>query len=108
MILFEDDPNIAFNYEGLARAVFNNCIKGGDPWGYAKQEFYSLIDGPNLKFKRGLSTVLIKMILDHPDTKETEYIKELEQQVWDSKAQIKIIEIIEKAIDIAKKLGYGY
>jgi hypothetical protein len=69
MINFKDDSNPAMRFEGLARAAFNNCMKFGDPFNYAAQEeFSNFIPAPNLKGKRILSTIFIKLIIDFPES----------------------------------------
>lgn len=107
MIMFDDHHDPAFRYEGLARAVFDNCDKYGDPWGYAAQDRYAnFVEAPNEMGKRALSTILIKMTLDHPNIEQTDNIKALEDRVWKATTQEQIIAIINEAIAIADKLDY--
>ena len=107
MILFENHTDPAFRYEGLVRTVFNDCKKYGDPWSYAAQDFYAnFVNTPNQEGKRALATVIIKIIIDHPQSEQVEQLKLLEDSVWEAKSQDDIITIINKAIDICGQLDY--
>lgn len=105
MTLFEDDPNPAMRYEGLARAVFNNCNKYGDPWGYAAQDRFTNFVPPNLTGKRALSTILIKLISDNPKHELTPKLIEIEESIWTTNEQLKIIQIIDETIRIFNKIA---
>lgn len=107
MIYEKNNINPAFKYEGLARAAFNNCGKYGDPWGYAAQDVFSnFVPEPNQRGRRALSTIIIKIIIDNSDKKETEDLKKLEEQVWSATNQRQIIDIIDNAIKVAECMGY--
>ncbi|WP_017732753.1 hypothetical protein [Nafulsella turpanensis] len=98
------DPSL--RYEALARSAFNNCSKGGDPFGYALQEEYDnfFVEAPNLRGKRALSTVLIKLIIDNSGTDFAERLIGLEESVWNSETQDDIIHIIDKGIEVLKMI----
>jgi len=101
MILFKDEKDVAMRYEGLARAAFNNCIKYGDPWGYAAQDRYAdFVPTPTLTGRRALSTILIKLIIDNTQSPYLEGLRLLEEKVWSTETQEDIIDIINKAIEI--------
>lgn len=105
MTLFENDTNPAMRFEGLARGVFNNCNKYGDPWGYAAQErFANFVPGPTLTGKRALSTILIKLISDHPKHELTPKLIQLEDSIWTTTSQSKIIAIIDETIKHFNKI----
>lgn len=105
MTLFENDSNPAMRYEGLARAVFNNCGKSGDPWGYAAQDrFTNFVPTPNLTGKRALSTILIKLICDYPNHELTSRLIQMEEKIWTVNDQGTIIAIIDEAIGIYNKI----
>lgn len=88
-------------YEGLARAAFGNCSKGHDLWGYTSQDRYvNSIFAVGLEIKRMLSTVLIKLIVDHATHPSASRLKELEDRVWEAKEQSDIVEIVDEAIAI--------
>lgn len=104
MTLFENDTDPGMRYEGLARAAFDNCIKAGDPWGYAAQEtFNNFVPSPILAGKRALSTILIKIIIDSQFHPLSGQLIQLEERVWKANDQTEIIDIIDKAISIFKK-----
>lgn len=106
MNLFYGDPDPAMRYEGLMRAIFY-CDKFNDPWRYAAQEFYNeFTDIPTLLGKRAISTALIKMVLDYPNSEKVEAIKDLEKRVWNAESQVDIINIIDEATEIAIALNY--
>lgn len=88
-------------YERLARAIFGNCSKGRDPWGYTKQEcFDSFIPTPSLKGKRILSTVLIAAILNPRYKEFEEQLKKNEDAVWVASTQEQIIMVIDSTIKL--------
>ena len=97
----------AFIYEGLARAVFDNCTKYGDPFGIAAQDNYIRLF-PNIteKGRRALSTIIIKMIIDHSDSEYKERLRKLDDNVWEAKTTEDITAIIDKCIKIGNSLGY--
>jgi len=97
------DPSVL--YEDLARAAFNNCKKWGDPWKYAAQEVYTrFVPEPDLRGKRALSTILIKLIIDNSESNHVKQLQSLEDQVWEASSQEQIIKIIKKAIDLYNQL----
>jgi hypothetical protein len=50
-------------FEKLAKAVFDNCQKGDDPWGYTMQEKYNLfVPIPTLEGRRALSIIFVVAI----------------------------------------------
>lgn len=107
MTLFSNDSNPAMRYEGLARAAFGNCNKGRDPRGYASQDRYvNSIIAVDLKIKRALSTVLIKLIFDNASHPCVVELKKLEDRVWDAKEQREIVRIVDEAIKIYDKFWF--
>lgn len=97
------DP--AFRYEALARFAFDNCYKYGDPWKYAAQEvFGNFTPLVELKGKRILSTILQKLIYDNKDLDISKDLMEIENSVWEITSQKDAIEIIDKTLEILKKL----
>jgi len=94
-----DITNLGMQFEGLARAVFNQCDKYGDPFGIAHQEILSY-KAPEHKiikeeFRRALIIVLVKMVLDNP--KNTELLR-LEKAAWTVENSEGVREIIQSAI----------
>lgn len=88
----------AMEYEKLARAVFNNCPKGKDPWGYAQQEkFDAFVPKPTQEGKRILSTILIAAILNPKYEKHLLALLKLENEVWETTKQEQVIGIIDSA-----------
>ena len=107
--MINDDMQIHMRYEGLIRSVFGNVSKYGDPWGYAAQDRFSqFVQEPTgLDGKRALSTVVIKMILDHKTNKPlVDELRKLEDRVWDLKKQSESIKLIDELIEVAKRIGY--
>lgn len=100
------DP--AMRYESLARAVFGDCPKGGDPWGYSMHENFApfFVPEPKTEGKRALSTILCKLIYDHSESRHVVDLKKLDDQVWEMMTPEQITAIIDQAIEIAEKLGY--
>lgn len=98
----------SFMYEGLARAVFDNCNKYGDPFGLAAQDIYNneFVPAPTVKGKRALSTVIIKMIIDHPNSEEVKVLRKIDDALWSASSQEEAINIIEQCIEIGERLGY--
>ncbi|MGS2741055.1 hypothetical protein [Sinomicrobium sp. M5D2P17] len=100
-MIHTDDTDPGFRYEGLARAAFNNCKKYNDPFKIAAQEIYGdFVPVPNLDGKKALSKVLVKIIIDYPETKYQDDLLQLEENIWVSKTQDDIIAIIDSTIDI--------
>jgi hypothetical protein len=107
--MINDDMQIHMRYEGLVRSVFGNVSKYGDPWGYAAQDHFAQFvqEPPTLYAKRSLSTVVIKMIIDHQTDKVIiEELRKLEDKVWSLQNQTQSIKLIDELIAVAKKLKY--
>lgn len=103
MIRLSDDRDPSARFEGLLRYAFK-CGKAEDPFGYARQEEYSgFVDEIRFSARRALATGLIKLVIDNPDNKYTETLKELETSVWDAKNQDQIIQIIDEALRLMNR-----
>lgn len=104
-MIHTDHQDPGFRYEGLARAAFNNCRKYGDPFGIAAQDVYNnFVPTPNLDGKKALSKVLTKLIIDHSESEHKSALVALEENIWTSETQGEIINIVDLAIDILKKI----
>ncbi|WP_430974662.1 hypothetical protein [Sunxiuqinia rutila] len=102
-LIHDENPDPGFRFESLLRAIFDNCNKYGDPWGYAAQDVYnSFVPNPTIKGKRALSTGLTKLIYDNKDNENIKIIIELEEQLWSATTQEEIIKIIDVSIDWIK------
>jgi len=106
-MIHTDSINPAFRYEGLARAAFK-CTKFGDPFGYACQDHYGshFVEEITFEGRRALSTIFIKLIIDNSSSNHVDELKKLDNRVWEAQSQKEIINIIDKGIEILKKLGY--
>jgi hypothetical protein len=96
-----DIANLGMQFEGLARAAFNQCDKYGDPFGIAYQEILSY-KAPEHKiikdeFRRALIIVLIKMVLDNPGNAE---LLKLEKAAWTVEKSEDVQVIVQSAIRI--------
>ena len=88
-------------YEKLARAVFNNCNKGQDPWGYTSQDRFAIfIQEPNIEGQRMLSTIFIAAIMNPKYKEHISALKKFENEVWKSTTQEQFIAIIDSANEL--------
>lgn len=103
MILFSDNSDPAFRWEGLVRAIYN-CKKSGDPNGYASQDFFNtnFVEDPNRKAKAALPHIIAKLIEDFPENEELE---ELLETAENFETQEEAIDIIDSIISVADELG---
>lgn len=103
-LIFEDHTHPAMRFESLLRAIFDNCGKYGDPWGYAAQDVYSnFVPSPKQKGQRALSTGLTKLIYDYKEHENIKTIIEIEESIWSAKTQEDIRKIIDDSIDWLNK-----
>jgi hypothetical protein len=103
-LIFDNNPDPGFRFESLLRAIFDDCVKYGDPWGYAAQDVYNnFAPEPNLLGKRALSTGLCKLIYDNKEHPQIEKIIVLEDSIWSANTQEEIVEIIDDSIDWLKE-----
>lgn len=105
-IMFKDHKDPSFRYEGLARKVFNDCPKCGDPWGYAAQDYFSyFIPNPKIEAKRALSTIINKMIFDSQNQLViVKKLLEIENKIWLDITQVESIDIIDELIKITDEI----
>lgn len=103
-LIFDNHPDPGFRFESLLRAIFDDCGKYGDPWGYAAQDVYNdFVPEPTLTGKRALSTGLCKLIYDNKEHPEIKRIIELEDSIWPAKTQEEIVTIIDSSIEWLKE-----
>ena len=96
--IHENHKSPAFRFEYLLRAVFDNCGKGKDPWGYARQEFYSELVDLNIQGKRALSVGLTKLIYDNKENDKIDDLIKIENRIWIAEKQTDIVSIINESI----------
>lgn len=88
-------------FEKLARAAFNNCNKGQDPWGYTSQDRFAIfIQEPIIVGQRMLSTIFIAAIMNPKYKEHISALKKLENEVWKSTTQEQFITIIDSANEL--------
>jgi hypothetical protein len=99
LTLFGDNSNPAMQFEGLARAVFNDCDKSGDPFGIAHQEVFGFKQPTHKiitdEFRRALIIVLVKMVIDNPQNTK---LLALEKEAWNIQELEDIKRIIQSAL----------
>lgn len=108
-VLVDDHTDIAMKYEYLIRAAFDCNSKYCDPFSYAAQDQYSNFvyeDSPRFfKGQRSLTTALTVIVYRFQENKAVvDKLKGLIDQVWESKTQKEIIEVLNEAIEIGKSL----
>lgn len=102
-LIFDGHTDPAFRFESLLRAIFDDCGKYGDPWGYAAQDVYnSFVPEPTLYGKRALSTGLTKLIYDNREHENIQTLIEHEDLIWSANTQEEIVKIIDDSIDWLK------
>lgn len=96
------DP--AYLYEQLARYAFNNCSKAKDPWGIAKQEYYSVfVEAHRLnEAKLILGKVFVGLLLKQNSTEDTQKFLVLEDKIHHCKNQTDFLKLINKAFTISE------